>query len=644
MISSAPVVQSSLSSSQVLDLCLADVVNVEFKDVKPVVMNVNGEAIVLENRFTFDITPVNLSDSSSADSSIGSIGQLKRVRNFSQLRPKKSLKRPNLLPELPDDLKALLCQDLDRIPEELSSSPARDAKPSTGGVVGIKAEENPLHKNKQATASKPPLITENPPQHKCSKLTEDEKVRFQGLLSRLNKKEEPAVGKPAISIFDVRSSDPAILAAKVKEDTVTIRSLRSNESRREVLESVHRPQATRLQTSENSRDSGYGTGPSSQSEANNSASIHGPTAGFLPSHQDGTKKLNPAAAEFKFSGETADMPFLIPKRLSRPPLTGSLFEAPSERPAQQITTPVRPPPGFAPVLRDITTTQTVPPLQPELAPHGNAQPEHMTGPALAQPGPLGMLDPRASEVAPVPAPINAFNPFAAPGPQISLPNVNPFGTFPPPDVALPFVPPPPGFTRNTTLPGPLRPALPILGERQQPLFGPAGKKAQPPFPVIEKPRDHDPVKQQQYEAYLEWRKANEPGYHIECKMRQAKRIVRQYQMKQAAEQKGVRKTEEKTENPHWKSIVEKAKAVVANAAAVAAAEKRSRGESVREEFKAKIQESCSDLRNHSQQGSSEQSSKVQNVDEKKDEKREALPVDDKQERPDREEKIKEEST
>jgi hypothetical protein len=35
------------------------------------------------------------------------------------------------------------------------------------------------------------------------------------------------------------------------------------------------------------------------------------------------------------------------------------------------------------------------------------------------------------------------------------------------------------------------------------------------------------VKQQLYEAYLEWRKANEPGYHMSCKMRQAQRYVRQ---------------------------------------------------------------------------------------------------------------------
>jgi len=63
-------------------------------------------------------------------------------------------------------------------------------------------------------------------------------------------------------------------------------------------------------------------------------------------------------------------------------------------------------------------------------------------------------------------------------------------------------------------------------------------------------------------------------------------------MKQA-EQKVPTNNGEQADNPAWKSIVEKAKAVVATAAAAAAAEKRARGESVREELRAKIKESCS---------------------------------------------------
>lgn len=41
-----------------------------------------------------------------------------------------------------------------------------------------------------------------------------------------------------------------------------------------------------------------------------------------------------------------------------------------------------------------------------------------------------------------------------------------------------------------------------------------------------KPRVPDAFGQQSYEAYIEWRKANEPGYALECKARQAKRAFR----------------------------------------------------------------------------------------------------------------------
>ena len=43
---------------------------------------------------------------------------------------------------------------------------------------------------------------------------------------------------------------------------------------------------------------------------------------------------------------------------------------------------------------------------------------------------------------------------------------------------------------------------------------------------IPKPRVPDPRKQQEYEAWIEWRKANEPGYAMECKLRQQRRSQR----------------------------------------------------------------------------------------------------------------------
>ncbi|KAF4345458.1 hypothetical protein FBEOM_567 [Fusarium beomiforme] len=43
---------------------------------------------------------------------------------------------------------------------------------------------------------------------------------------------------------------------------------------------------------------------------------------------------------------------------------------------------------------------------------------------------------------------------------------------------------------------------------------------------IPKPTNPDPIQQQQYEEYIEWRKANEPGYALACKSRQQRRAQR----------------------------------------------------------------------------------------------------------------------
>lgn len=49
----------------------------------------------------------------------------------------------------------------------------------------------------------------------------------------------------------------------------------------------------------------------------------------------------------------------------------------------------------------------------------------------------------------------------------------------------------------------------------------SGSKAKPSS--VPKPRVPDAMGQQAYEAWIEWRKANEPGYALECKMRQQRR-------------------------------------------------------------------------------------------------------------------------
>ncbi|KAG6113626.1 hypothetical protein E4U13_003728 [Claviceps humidiphila] len=53
----------------------------------------------------------------------------------------------------------------------------------------------------------------------------------------------------------------------------------------------------------------------------------------------------------------------------------------------------------------------------------------------------------------------------------------------------------------------------------------SGSQSVPPRPVP-KPRSPNPKTQQEYEAWVEWRKANEPGYAMACKVRQQRRAQR----------------------------------------------------------------------------------------------------------------------
>ncbi|KAM0245657.1 hypothetical protein ACHAQJ_010509 [Trichoderma viride] len=69
--------------------------------------------------------------------------------------------------------------------------------------------------------------------------------------------------------------------------------------------------------------------------------------------------------------------------------------------------------------------------------------------------------------------------------------------------------------------GPVNPCM-SMPSCQMPLMGGAPCLPQP----VQKPRHPDPRDQQAYEAWIEWRKANEPGYALECRLRQQRRAQR----------------------------------------------------------------------------------------------------------------------
>ncbi|KAK1246741.1 hypothetical protein MKX08_000543 [Trichoderma sp. CBMAI-0020] len=81
---------------------------------------------------------------------------------------------------------------------------------------------------------------------------------------------------------------------------------------------------------------------------------------------------------------------------------------------------------------------------------------------------------------------------------------------------------------NTSFPITNSSANPYLSmpSGQLPLIGGAPHPPQSQPQPVPKPRRPDPSDQQAYEAWIEWRKANQPGYAHECRMRQQRRAQR----------------------------------------------------------------------------------------------------------------------
>jgi hypothetical protein len=334
--------------------------------------------------------------------------------------------------------------------------------------------------------------------------------------------------------------------------------------------------------------------------------------------------------------------------LAQPPMPSSRpirpppgFEHLVAQPSMPTSGPIRPPPGFEHLARIQTNAfasiNTLPPqFMPPMGLAATVSPATLAG--------SGLLPTLASAAVPN-APVSA-TPMAMPG-------VNAFNTFPPFAGTTATMP-----VYNQPTPAGLTPYLPAVTpnaygttlatqlQAQQPQPFPTAAadplnntnisiptatipnatvttttasnttSNQPPprpyFPVTTKPRDHDPVKQQLYEQYLEWRKANEPGYHMKCKMRQAQRVVRQFQQEQekksavavaVAGTPGLGRGCGANNNNgsgggkggeggsgDWKAIAEKAKAAVGAAARAAEEEKRRREEEVRKELRVKVRE------------------------------------------------------
>ncbi|KAK1731067.1 uncharacterized protein BDZ83DRAFT_746921 [Colletotrichum acutatum] len=218
--------------------------------------------------------------------------------------------------------------------------------------------------------------------------------------------------------------------------------------------------------------------------------------------QDPNEIIANTIAKFGIQGTQAFPPFNFTTSVPRPTLHPSLFQQTppvSLSPAFGLQNNiVRPPldfstqmpaapfdpsaPGFTPSLANNATAPPLLPLRSPFNPTRSTLPQHAHGSDTSRVAPaIGFVRQMANSPAvPIAGPWTAPFPTQAPVPRHgSLLNAN------------------------------------------APVFGPSMAPR-----CAAKPRVPDTVGQQSYEAYIEWRKANEPGYALECKARQAKRALR----------------------------------------------------------------------------------------------------------------------
>ncbi|KAK4038265.1 hypothetical protein C8A01DRAFT_17617 [Parachaetomium inaequale] len=603
---SAPVWQLPSSSSSLSGDDTREVTKIQLKQVNPILTSVNGQGIALPNRFAFDVVAVDPQNPSPGIA----LGELKRLNGPAAFRRVLSDDSDELLVELQDMLGAnhdvpssatSASSEFQDYPQEARPQQKQDGSDSV--VSGF-------------------LLPETGPSRARTGPPSEEEARFQRMLNRLqnNHPAPPTHQANGAATSSRRILDPAIVAMKVK-DKVEALERNTQGPDREAANTFFARQLDHMRQAgpHNSTDSGYGSNnrahnPSDPSGADlrNEAS-HTPKELSLDDAQ--TKTLNPAAAEFRSAAPNDATPWLSPKKLSRPPLTNIFPDAMPSHPALPHTSAAESIPSQGPQQAGVPATAgnphgervinngapaqaTLPTPQPVLRPPEfagsisgivpNGFPSANTLPRPMMP-PMGLAATMSAATlagSPLLATLGGLPSAAALNasmglPPMGLPTANAFNTFPPAAGA------PMQIFAQTAAAG-VNQCLPLTGSfipvpPPQSSMGPDGKPNRPYFPVTTKPRDHDPVKQQMYEAYLEWRKANEPGYHMKCKMRQANRVMRQCQQQQ----------EKKTlvSNPaNWKAIAEKAKAAVGAAAAAAAAEKKLLQESVREELREKVRE------------------------------------------------------
>lgn len=536
-VSSAPPAKTEFTTEET-----TDITQIRVNGLSPiVVVDHDGREITLPTAFALDVTPVERAYISSGSSSPLSLGELKLAKNPARLR------RSSQDTDIEDTRRVLNIRDIRR---SISTSPEYLAK-----NAGTRYDRMIKEKHAAALMEEDPAIdriggveAESP--HRARKVDQAARDRFRLMLERLNQLASATSSdltkghnEDQSPVTTLLANDPAIIAIRAKDCDLASNVAENGEE----VDAMYQQQVGWQHAigARVSGDSGYVSTEGTHKRHDSSGDEKSPNSkrdsGIAS--ESPSKKLNPLAAEFKTVDKAGPVRFSMDK-----------FD------------PCVPPPSFGPV--------------PELSPpFSNYGPANGSGHfALAPPPGLGpMMPPMApsppmahmnnfhAPVAP-PMPFNNFGMFS-PGPMgpIASPpmfNSNPFNANPRGCPPMPFMPqpqalpigPPPGFNKpNMPIAPPLgfnmAPQLPPVVPHYRPAaMGPAPPMMQPPmfpapapmgiatppiplapatFPVTKKPRGHDPIKQQQYEAYLEYRKAFEPGYHFAARARQANRYARQ---------------------------------------------------------------------------------------------------------------------
>jgi hypothetical protein len=569
---SAPGPISRASSSTMSSHFVPETIMVRIKDARPMTTNINGEEIILPNSCTFDLVSTGSEDSSGSDSPFNTTaGVLRRAINPSVFRRKSS--RSLLDPDVPHDIQDMLCC------QRANEGATRTARHLSAADDGPRqnADSYSRRKSSDYTGDEDQSGRTHHPTSQVALGRQDD-GRFQALLGRL-RKIPSGDSEPENWVYDIQAKDPAIVAAKVKA-VVALRENAASEASESGQDSLPAVKYTRSGWSrarpDSSHDSGYSTGSASKASTGSPPvapitvpplASSGGDENRPPLESATSRRLNPAAAEFRSTYDKNALQKASPRKLSRAPLSNLFPQAAQASPAvtpnelcaeneapgtsqlrntiagqyqplelnDAVSQRLYPSDGTYASVDRLTCLPTVPATGVTAGGSYSGTlelPFSQTIPSLpsifasnmsTMSGlPLGTY----SRATLVPLPVAA-------GPA-HMTTSSGFGTFPGAILqhALPMMAPRVSGIAGSDMASFTPPILPVPVACPPPLFGADRKINRPNFPVTQKPRDHDPVKQQQYEAYLEWRKANEPGYHMRCKLRQAARVVRQNQNQQ----------------------------------------------------------------------------------------------------------------